>query len=187
MKKNLLVDHLYTYPKSLPCLSSIFNIYDLTFPVEIMIYLLSDLLCGTVMTLYHKFPFRAIGSQEIDLIFLKYCPCWHHFAVGRWAIYLHKTTWFYHYSTRMMSKKIQVIHIGTQKRIDLMISQLMLTSVPTVLINTHWNENAVILAKFSLLAALKVVILTTSAAATDENLVKMTKFWFQCSVYPACS
>ena len=31
----------------------------------------------------------------------------------------------------------------------------------------HWNENVVILTKFSSLAALEVVILTTSSAASD--------------------
>ena len=34
--------------------------------------------------------------------------------------------------------------------------------------------------KFSSLAALEVVILTTSGAASDENFVKMTTFSFQC-------
>ena len=40
--------------------------------------------------------------------------------------------------------------------------------------------------KFSSLAALKVVKMTTSSAASDENFVKMTTFPFQCSdaVYP---
>ena len=37
----------------------------------------------------------------------------------------------------------------------------------------HWNRNVVILTKFSSLAAPEVVILTTSGAASDENLVKM--------------
>ena len=32
--------------------------------------------------------------------------------------------------------------------------------------------------KFSSLAALKVLILTTSSAATDENLIKMMEFPF---------
>ena len=43
----------------------------------------------------------------------------------------------------------------------------------------HWNENVVILTKFSSLAALEVVILTTSNAANDENFIKMTTFLFQ--------
>ena len=34
--------------------------------------------------------------------------------------------------------------------------------------------------KFSSLAALKVVILTTFSAASDEDFVKMTTFLFQC-------
>ena len=44
----------------------------------------------------------------------------------------------------------------------------------------HWNENVVILTKFQSLAALEVVILTTSSAASDENLIKMKTFPFQC-------
>ena len=44
----------------------------------------------------------------------------------------------------------------------------------------HWNENVVILMKFSSLAALEVVIWATSGAASVENFVKMTTFSFQC-------
>ena len=36
------------------------------------------------------------------------------------------------------------------------------------------------MAKFSSLAALKVVKMTTFSAASDENLIKMTTFPFQC-------
>ena len=43
----------------------------------------------------------------------------------------------------------------------------------------HWNENVVILMKFSSLAALEVVILTTFSAASDENFIKMKTFPFQ--------
>ena len=46
------------------------------------------------------------------------------------------------------------------------------------IIRVHWNRNFVILMKFSSLAALKVVILTTFSAASDENFVKMTTFPF---------
>ena len=42
-----------------------------------------------------------------------------------------------------------------------------------------WNENVVILMKFSLLAAPEVVKMTTSGVTSDENFVKMT-FPFQC-------
>ena len=42
----------------------------------------------------------------------------------------------------------------------------------------HWNGNVVILTKFSSLAALKVVILTTFGAASDENFIKMMTFPF---------
>ena len=45
----------------------------------------------------------------------------------------------------------------------------------------HWNGNVVILMKFSSLAALEVVKMTTSSAASDENFVKMTTFSFQCN------
>ena len=43
----------------------------------------------------------------------------------------------------------------------------------------HWNGNVFILMKFSSLAALKVVKMTTSSAANDENFIKMTTFSFQ--------
>ena len=43
----------------------------------------------------------------------------------------------------------------------------------------HWNRNAVILMKFSLLAALEIVILTTSDAASDEDFIKMMTFLLQ--------
>ena len=46
----------------------------------------------------------------------------------------------------------------------------------------HWNENVVILMKFSSLAALEVVILTTFSAASDENFIKMKTFPFQCTL-----
>ena len=123
MKKNPIVDHLYTYdPINLPCLSSVYNIYDLTFHLEIMIYLLSDLLCVTVMTLYHNFPLRAtICRYRIDLFFLQIVS--KHAGIilllEKGAIYLHRTTWFYQYSTRMMSKK-----------------------TPKISSNSHWNPNS---------------------------------------------
>ena len=47
-------------------------------------------------------------------------------------------------------------------------------------VQMHWNGNVFILMKFSSLAALKVVKMTTSSAASDENFVKMTTFPFQC-------
>ena len=40
----------------------------------------------------------------------------------------------------------------------------------------HWHENAILLMKFLSLAALEVVILTTSSAASNENLIKMKMF-----------
>ena len=47
----------------------------------------------------------------------------------------------------------------------------------------HWNKNVVILTKFSSLAALEVVILTTSSAASDEHFIKMKTFPFQCYLW----
>ena len=44
------------------------------------------------------------------------------------------------------------------------------------------TKNVVILMKFSLLAALEVVILTTSSASSDENVMKMMTYliqWYQ--------
>ena len=46
----------------------------------------------------------------------------------------------------------------------------------------HWNTNVFILMRFSSLAALEVVKMTTSSAAIDENLIKMTTFSFQCTI-----
>ena len=45
---------------------------------------------------------------------------------------------------------------------------------------SHWDENVVILMKSSSLAELKVVILTTFGAASEEDFIKMTTFSFQC-------
>ena len=53
--------------------------------------------------------------------------------------------------------------------------------------SVHWNGNVFILMKFSSLAALKVVKMTTSSAASDENFVKMTTFPFQWRNAPAIS
>ena len=43
----------------------------------------------------------------------------------------------------------------------------------------HWNGNVFILMKLSSLAALEVVKMTTSSAASDENFIKMMTFSFQ--------
>ena len=51
--------------------------------------------------------------------------------------------------------------------------------MPLNLFICHWNKNVVILTKFSSLAALEVVILTTSSAASDEHFIKMKTFPFQ--------
>ena len=55
-----------------------------------------------------------------------------------------------------------------------------LTTVTNTKYHLHWNGNVIILMKFSSLAALKVVILTTFGAASDENFIKMMTFSFQC-------
>ena len=53
------------------------------------------------------------------------------------------------------------------------------TDVEYQLYELHWNGNVFILMKFSSLAALEVVKMTTSSAASDQNFVKMTTFSFQ--------
>ena len=52
---------------------------------------------------------------------------------------------------------------------------------PDITAGAHWhrNGNVFILMKLSSLAALEVVKVTTSSAASDENFVKMTTFLFQ--------
>ena len=48
-----------------------------------------------------------------------------------------------------------------------------------VVLMIYWNGNAFIFMKFSSLAALEVVKMTTSNAANDENFIKMMTFSFQ--------
>ena len=48
----------------------------------------------------------------------------------------------------------------------------------------HWNKIVVILIKFSSLAALEVVTLTTSSVASDDNFIKMKTFPFLCLCQP---
>ena len=50
-----------------------------------------------------------------------------------------------------------------------------------MMVYIHWNEDVAILMKFSSLAALKVVKMTTFSATSDENFIKMTTFPFQWS------
>ena len=59
-------------------------------------------------------------------------------------------------------------------------SKWLLTRYIAALPVIHWNEN-VILTKFSSLAVLEVVILTTSSAANDENFIRMKTFSFWCT------
>ena len=49
---------------------------------------------------------------------------------------------------------------------------------------SHWNKNVVTSTKLSSLAALEVVILTTSSAASDEHFIKMKTLPFQCMTEP---
>ena len=48
-------------------------------------------------------------------------------------------------------------------------------------LSIHWNENVVIFMKYSPLAALEVVKMIASIAASDENLIKMMIFRFSVS------
>ena len=76
---------------------------------------------------------------------------------------------------------------GTDRQIGLTDRQTALTTIPFRLKKlkgvkftlVHWNRNAIILTIFSLLAAPEVVKMTTSGAASNENIVKMTTFLFQ--------
>ena len=67
-----------------------------------------------------------------------------------------------------------------QNHICIALSVLLADISQETNVEIHWNENVVILMKFSSLAALEVVILTTFSAASDENFIKMKTFSFQC-------
>ena len=57
-----------------------------------------------------------------------------------------------------------------KKPLDIYVESNVLKKVLSLGLNTaqqHWNKNVAILTKFSSLAALEVVILTTSSAASD--------------------
>ena len=47
----------------------------------------------------------------------------------------------------------------------------------------HWHENVAILTKFSPLAVLKVVILSISKEASDDNFIKMKTYLFGVNTY----
>ena len=69
--------------------------------------------------------------------------------------------------------------LSTDGRTDAQTDGRRETSIPPF--QLHWSKgykNAIILTKFSSLATPEVVILTSSSAASDENLIKMT-FLFQ--------
>ena len=59
------------------------------------------------------------------------------------------------------------------------ICNFIMISLYSRFLHWHWNENKVILTKFMTLAAPGVVILTTSSAASDEYLIKMTSLGIQ--------
>ena len=61
----------------------------------------------------------------------------------------------------------------------MLISKFRVNAIFRSVFVRHWNGNVFILMKFSSLAALKVVKMTTSSAASDENFIKMTTFSFQ--------
>ena len=73
-------------------------------------------------------------------------------------------------------------HNGTVLYLDLPVHDIHQWSIGVDDYTLHWNGNVVILTKFSSLAALEVVILTTFSAASDENFIKMKTFPFQCTL-----
>ena len=71
-------------------------------------------------------------------------------------------------------------HLNAQFGINQLLCRCQLSepvSLPPWVQAVHWRQ-FVILTKFSSLAALEVVILTTSSAASDENVIKMINFRF---------
>ena len=57
-----------------------------------------------------------------------------------------------------------------------------------VWVNPQWNKNVVVVTKFSSVAALEAVILTTPTSTfSNENFIKMTTFAFQCTRSPESS
>ena len=84
--------------------------------------------------------------------------------------------------------KIQLLFINSVlSKLSVSFSPISLRVITLLLgqscisFSVHWNENVVILTKFSSLAALEIVILTTSSATCHENFIKMTTFSFHCS------
>ena len=73
----------------------------------------------------------------------------------------------FHYKDKTVTHGDKTIPDSAEPRLELFYPPL------------HWNGNVFILMKFSSLAALKVVKMTTSSAASDEHFVKMTTFSFQ--------
>ena len=47
----------------------------------------------------------------------------------------------------------------------------------------HWNENVIILTKFSSIGALNIVKITNSNASSDENVIKITTISYQCTTF----
>ena len=78
---------------------------------------------------------------------------------------------------KIMSYHGNGLYLSTRRAQIMQSPQVLYTNSPAI----HWNENVVILMKFSSLAALEVVKMTTFSAASDENFVNMTTFSFQCT------
>ena len=105
----------------------------------------------------------------------------------------HREIHITHRGTEKLSWTLQGLSSWPSDRGNIPSSQSSSTLVPRhrycakKLIQYHWNGNVVILMKFSSMAALKVVILTTFSAANDEDFVKMTTFscqWYKNGILP---
>ena len=83
-------------------------------------------------------------------------------------------SWFFFFVTTTKYKK-QTVHPRNYTHVS-----RVLLFVADGYVSVHRNENVVVLTKFTTLAALEVVILTTSSAANVLNFVKLTPFPRQC-------
>ena len=96
----------------------------------------------------------------------------------------HRRTWST--SVQVMARHLfKAITWNNTNLLSVRLSETKLSEIwmQSVLCNVsiHTNEDVIIL-KFSLLDTLKVVILTTSSAASDKDIIKMTTFLFQCTL-----
>ena len=94
------------------------------------------------------------------------------YMVGTVALKLHISTksWWHNYNKKKQNKTVHIFH-GIYYSWD---------PEPGYIPHSISNENVTIFTKFSSLAALEVVIFTTSNAASDGNFIKMKIFLFQC-------